>query len=61
MTENRISVLHIDLGHACKLLDLPFHHKDPFDRLLIAQSLMEGVPLVGRDSRFDVYGVDRIW
>jgi PIN domain nuclease of toxin-antitoxin system len=40
---------------------LPFHHRDPFDRLLAAQSLELGVPLTSIDTIFDRYGVERIW
>jgi PIN domain nuclease of toxin-antitoxin system len=40
---------------------LPFHHRDPFDRLLAAQSLVEGIPVIGSDDKFDLYGVTRIW
>ena len=40
---------------------LPSHHRDPFDRLLIAQSLLLGIPIVSDDSIFDQYGVQRIW
>ncbi|MBL8144776.1 MAG: type II toxin-antitoxin system VapC family toxin [Anaerolineae bacterium] len=40
---------------------LPMHHKDPFDRMLIALSLVERMPIVSRDDRFDTYGVQRIW
>ena len=40
---------------------LPFHHRDPFDRLLAAQALVENLPLVSGDAIFDVYGVNRIW
>lgn len=40
---------------------LPFHHRDPFDRLLAAQSLELGVPLISIDAVFDRYGVQRIW
>jgi PIN domain nuclease of toxin-antitoxin system len=43
------------------LASLPFHHRDPFDRLLIAQSLAEGMPIVSRETVFDMYGVQRIW
>jgi PIN domain nuclease of toxin-antitoxin system len=39
----------------------PLHHRDPFDRLLAAQSLDLGVPLLSRDKVFDRYGVQRIW
>jgi PIN domain nuclease of toxin-antitoxin system len=61
MNENQITVLPITLNHTAQLLDMPFHHKDPFDRLLIAQALAEGIPLVSSDTRFDAYGVQRIW
>jgi PIN domain nuclease of toxin-antitoxin system len=40
---------------------LPRHHRDPFDRLLIAQSLDLRVPIISNDSTFDLYGVQRIW
>lgn len=40
---------------------MPFHHKDPFDRLLIAQALAEQIPLISTDTRFDAYGIERIW
>ena len=40
---------------------LPRHHRDPFDRLLIAQALDLGLPIISKDSIFDLYGVQRIW
>jgi PIN domain nuclease of toxin-antitoxin system len=40
---------------------LPFHHRDPFDRLLIAQALVEGLPIIGADSAFDSYPIKRLW
>jgi len=43
------------------LASLLFHHRDPFDRLLIAQSLAEDMPIVSRETVFDTYGVQRIW
>lgn len=43
------------------LVKLPFYHKDPFDRLLIAQSLTYSCPIIGRDDIFDGYGVQRFW
>jgi len=48
-------------AHFCRLAVLPFHHRDPFDRVLAAQALTEGVALVSRDAAFDPYGVTRIW
>lgn len=47
--------------HFNSLTTMPFHHRDPFDRMLIAQSLIEGTPLVSADTVFDAYGVTRIW
>jgi len=43
------------------LISLPHHHRDPFDRLLIAQAMCENVPIVGADAAFDKYTVSRIW
>lgn len=48
-------------NHFDNLIALPFHHRDPFDRLLVAQALSEGLPIVGADAVFDAYGVTRIW
>lgn len=43
------------------LATLPFHHKDPFDRMIVAQALAEGIPIVSADAQLDVYGITRIW
>ena len=48
-------------AHTARLIGLLFHHKDPFDRLLVAQALVEGIPLVSADVIFDQYRVSRIW
>jgi PIN domain nuclease of toxin-antitoxin system len=46
----------------CRLIqDMPFHHRDPFDRMLIAQALQGDLKVVGSDQIFDDYGVKRIW
>jgi PIN domain nuclease of toxin-antitoxin system len=58
---NDITLLDITVSHALRVATLPFHHRDPFDRLLIAQSLVEGMPFIGTDSVFDAYGVNRLW
>ena len=57
----QLEVLPISVDHVCQYRSLPQHHKDPFDRLLIAQSLQENIPIVGADIVFDHYGVQRIW
>jgi PIN domain nuclease of toxin-antitoxin system len=56
-------ILPIEPQHAARLITLPVFkdHKDPFDRLLIAQALTEEVPIVSADSQFDAYGVTRLW
>ncbi len=51
----------LELAHVLGVEALPSYHRDPFDRLLISQSLAEGTPLVSRDRAFDAYGVRRIW
>jgi PIN domain nuclease of toxin-antitoxin system len=61
MRGNDITVLPIEIHHAARLIVMPFHHKDPFDRRVIAQALAEQLHVVSADSRFDTYGVPRIW
>lgn len=61
MLDSGCQLLPISLEHSAATIGLPFHHKDPFDRLLVAQALAEGIPLVSRDAAFDAYGVTRIW
>lgn len=58
---NDITLLDITLSHTLRVATLSFHHRDPFDRLLIAQSLVEAMPLISIDSVFDAYGVNRLW
>ncbi len=58
---NRIEILDITVDNLIKLTTLPFHHRDPFDRLIIAQALVEGLPVIGADVIFDAYGINREW
>lgn len=53
--------LPIQMAHAALAGGLTIQHKDPFDRFLIAQALIEGVPLASNEAVFDDYGVTRIW
>ena len=55
------NILNINLDHLNAIVTMPFHHKDPFDRLLIAQSMVEGIPILSKDSAFDAYSINRIW
>ncbi|MDE0040674.1 MAG: type II toxin-antitoxin system VapC family toxin [Candidatus Poribacteria bacterium] len=67
---NRIEMLHITVDSLVNLTTLPFYprqrnphdqHTDPFDRLIIAQALVENISIIGVDSDFDAYGVIREW
>lgn len=67
---NSVEILHITVDSLVKLTTLPFYprhrnphdqHTDPFDRLIIAQALVEDLPIIGLDSDFDAYGVIRDW
>lgn len=56
-----LTILPITLDHAERQAILPWHHRDPFDRLLVAQAQVEGAPLVSADATLDPYGVARLW
>jgi PIN domain nuclease of toxin-antitoxin system len=58
---NGVSVLPITLDHVLKIESLELHHRDPFDRVLIAQSIEEKLPLVTADPHFERYPVEVIW
>lgn len=58
---NGIEIIAIRPGHLDKLAQLPFYHKDPFDRLIIAQSLVNNMPIVTRDNTFANYPVKILW
>ena len=58
---NGFAMLPIDLRHVSRVTRLPFHHRDPFDRLLVAQALVEGLAVVTADATFVKYGVRRTW
>jgi PIN domain nuclease of toxin-antitoxin system len=57
----RIQILPIRPSHLRVLQDLPFFHKDPFDRILVAQAISEGMPLITTDSTLRNYAVETIW
>lgn len=58
---NELNLLSIELNHIYALSSLSNHHKDPFDRLIIAQSIVENINLISIDKVFDKYSVNRIW
>jgi PIN domain nuclease of toxin-antitoxin system len=53
--------LQISTNHLSYLRTLPNYHRDPFDRILIAQTLHEQISIISSDNQFDVYGVKRVW
>jgi len=61
LAANGFTLLNIELRHAVKIEKLPFHHRDPFDRLLIAQAITEKLIMVTADSVFTNYGVNILW
>jgi len=61
LQENAIQQLVITFRHVTKVRTLPFHHRDPFDRLLIAQALEEDISILSNDVLFDKYDVERLW
>jgi len=58
---NGVRVLPVTTSHVLRIESLPGHHRDPFDRILIAQSLQEKLPLVSSDTVFRRYDVELIW
>ncbi|MFW5701145.1 MAG: type II toxin-antitoxin system VapC family toxin [Cyclobacteriaceae bacterium] len=59
--QSSIEIMPILPEHIIKLTKLDFHHRDPFDRIIIAQGLEENLKIVSKDSIFSSYGVDVIW
>lgn len=60
LSVNTIELLNINLDHINVVASLPFHHRDPFDRLLIAQAMVEQLPILSADSVFDTYPIERL-
>ena len=58
---NGLQILPVKLSHALHLENLPLHHKDPFDRLLISQAIVENMTLVSADANFANYQVNLLW
>ena len=58
---NGIEILSITAQHLMTVANLPLHHRDPFDRLIISQAMVENLPIVGVDKAFDSYAVRRLW
>jgi len=61
LAQNGFQALPIDLKHTARVATLPFHHRDPFDRLLVAQAIEEELSVVTADPVFAKYGAKHIW
>lgn len=61
IVDNGFGILAVEPRHTARLISLPHHHKDPFDRLLVAQALVETLALVSSDVMLDQYPIVRLW
>jgi len=61
MNLHRIQPLPVQVSHALRVYELPAHHADPFDRLLVAQCQMESLPLITKDEEIRRYELETIW
>lgn len=61
LQENSIFQLDISFRHVVGVTALPFHHRDPFDRLIISQAIHEKLPVLSSDEAFDAYNIQRLW
>ncbi len=61
LAQNGIEVLQIEFLHVAVVANLPFHHRDPFDRLIVAQANVEGMSIISSDEMLAAYGVTRLW
>jgi len=61
LSVNNFDLLNIRVNHLNIVANLALHHRDPFDRLIIAQAMVEQVPVVGIDEVFDLYPIQRLW
>lgn len=61
VSANNLFLLDVEIRHAQALSGLPLHHRDPFDRMIIAQAMIEQMPIVSVDETFDSYPITRLW
>jgi PIN domain nuclease of toxin-antitoxin system len=58
---NQFRLLDVSVSHVLRVSVLPLHHRDPFDRMIVAQSLTETLPVVSNDTALDAYSIQRFW
>jgi PIN domain nuclease of toxin-antitoxin system len=61
VTTLNLHILPVTVAYCDAQISLPFHHRDPFDRLIIAQAIVEQIPIASADPAFDAYPVTRLW
>ena len=61
LLSKNIRILSLELSHILSLKNLPTHHKDPFDRILIAQAISENMTLISVDGNFSLYDISVLW
>jgi len=61
MDENGFKLLPLNFEHTLILKDLPLHHRDPFDRMIIAQSIAEDLTIISKDKNFSLYPIKLLW
>jgi len=61
LKQNQVEIIHVTLDHIETVATLPLHHRDPFDRLIIAQGIVENLPIISADAIFDAYPIQRVW
>jgi PIN domain nuclease of toxin-antitoxin system len=61
LTPSKVELLPIEILHLLTFAQMPWHHRDPFDRILVAQALTENIPIISADAALDAYAVPRLW
>lgn len=61
LTPSKVELLPIETLHILTFSQMPWHHRDPFDRILVAQAITENIPIISVDTALDAYSVQRIW
>jgi PIN domain nuclease of toxin-antitoxin system len=61
IANNNFCIVPIEPKHTAVLTTLPLHHRDPFDRLIVAQAMVEKTPLISADPQLDAYPIHRLW
>lgn len=61
LTPSKVELLPIEIAHILTFSQIPWHHRDLFDRILVAQAITETIPIISVDAALDAYGVQRLW